>query len=339
MDQSVDVSWPQGSFNQGGIGVIVAATSGDGGTNFTQSTFVADVGNARRNGDELGYYHFNGPEGLSAVASAQYFWSVIRAYYRPGDIVALDVESSSGGAVPAVSPGWAAAFVTELARLMGVSTQALRCGIYGNRSTMGQAGWGALQALGCWLWLAAPGGYPENTPIGEWSHWTILQYSSAGGIDRDESQLTFAQIAGASTPQSEGDESMKVIVGGTEALVGEYESVVYTSPGSFSLAANTAAWGTTTGLTPDEVATVVGEARERRAQLVKDVAAAVIAGIPQATLTVDVKALAAAVVAAMPPEPTATVDAAALAASIETVLVAQLPAAVVKAEGTALSNG
>jgi hypothetical protein len=61
-------------------------------------------------------------------------------------------------------------------------------------------GWGALEAAGALLWLAAPGGYPENTPVGEWSHWTVLQYSTAGGIDRDESESTFAQIAGGSGP-------------------------------------------------------------------------------------------------------------------------------------------
>lgn len=194
MLQSVDVSWPQKSYQPGGeSGVFVAATSGDGGTLFTQSTFAVDVANARAVGKEVGFYHFNGPQ--DAAASADYFWSVIAAYYRPGDGVGLDIESYNGGTAPAQSPAWAAAFLTRL----GQHIAGLHALVYGNRSVMSQAGWGALQAAGHFLWLAAPGGYPENTPIGEWSKWTILQFSSAGGVDRDESELTFAQIAGAPT--------------------------------------------------------------------------------------------------------------------------------------------
>lgn len=206
MLESVDVSWPQGNYHPGAeAGVFVAATSGDGGTNFVQDTLAEDVANARAAGKEVAFYHFNGPEALDPVASARFFWAAIKPYFRDGDLTALDVESSSGGKVPHVSPGWALAFQTEVARLRGLSTQAARVGTYGNRSDMRQPGWGAVEASGSWLWLAAPGGYPENTPVGEWSHWTMLQYSSAGGIDRDQSQLSFSQIAGATT---QGDDEL-----------------------------------------------------------------------------------------------------------------------------------
>jgi hypothetical protein len=197
MIQEVDVSWPQRNYRPGAeAGDIVAATSGDtaDGHLFTQSTFVGDVANARAAGKEVGFYHFNG--GNDPVGSARYFWSVIAPYFRPGDIVILDVESWQGGTRAAWSPAFAAAFADELARLRSLTTQQSRLGIYGNRSDMHAPGWGALERAGSWLFLAAPGGYPENTPVGEWSHWTILQYSSAGGIDRDESESTFAQIAG-----------------------------------------------------------------------------------------------------------------------------------------------
>lgn len=206
MIESVDVSWPQGNYHPGAeVGVFIAATSGDGGRNFVQDTLAEDVANARAAGKEVAFYHFNGPETLDPTASAQFFWAAIEPYFRPGDLTALDVESSSGGKVPPVSPVWAHAFDTEVARLRGLSTQEARVGTYGNRSDMRQPGWGAVEASGSWLWLAAPGGYPENTPVGEWSHWTILQYSSAGGIDRDQSQLSFSQIAGATT---QGDDEL-----------------------------------------------------------------------------------------------------------------------------------
>lgn len=195
MHQFVDVSWPQQNYHPGAEeGVFVAATSGDGGSLFVQSTFSEDVANARAAGKALGFYHFNGAQ--SAAASAEAFWAAIKPYWRPGDLVALDIESYNGGKSPAESTGWAMAFAVRLSQLVGVTIAALRLGIYGNRSDMGRAGWGALERVGCWLWLAAPGGYPENTPIGEWSHWTILQYSSSGNVDRDESESTFAQIAG-----------------------------------------------------------------------------------------------------------------------------------------------
>lgn len=196
MYQSVDVSWPQQNYHPGSeSGVIVAATSGDtaSGSLFTQATFVEDVANARAAGKEVGFYHFNG--GNDPTGSARYFWSVIAPYFRPGDIVILDVESWQTGTRPAWSPGQAAVFANELARLRALTTEQSRLGIYGNRSDMRAPGWGALEKSGSWLFLAAPGGYPENTPVGEWSHWTILQYSSAGGVDRDESEQTFAQIA------------------------------------------------------------------------------------------------------------------------------------------------
>lgn len=204
MLQDVDVSWPQRSYHPGAeSGVIIAATSGDtaSGSLFTQSTFVEDVANARAAGKEVAFYHFNG--GTDPVGSARYFWSVIEPYFRPGDIVILDVESWQGGTRPAWTPAQATVFANELARLRALTTQQSRLGIYGNRSDMRASGWGALERAGSWLFLASPGGYPENTPVGEWSHWTILQYSSAGGVDRDESELTFAQIA-----NSQGDDLM-----------------------------------------------------------------------------------------------------------------------------------
>jgi hypothetical protein len=183
--------------------VFVAATSGDGGKLFTQATLAEDVSLARAAGKEVGFYHFNGP--TDPVAAAEYFWAAIAPYFRSGDLTALDIESSSGGKVAAQSPAWAAAFLTRLAQLRGVSFAASRPGIYGNRTDMRAAGYGSLERAGAWLWLAAPGGYPENTPIGEWSCWTILQFSSDGGIDRDESQSTFAQIAGTTKPIQEDD--------------------------------------------------------------------------------------------------------------------------------------
>lgn len=307
MLQSVDVSWPQANYtpDDAESGVIVAATSADGGSCFTQSTFVGDILNARRVGKPAGFYHFNGPG--SATAQADYFWSVIKPYYRRGDVLALDIESSSGGTVPAMSSVWAAEFMNRLASNIGVTTHQLRLLIYGNRSDMRAAGWGALESAGCLLWLAAPGGYPENTAVGEWTHWTLLQYSTAGNIDRDESELTFAQIAGLGdemTPEQANWllQSFNAIFSGGSSMKDGGKSI------SQSLA-------------------------DIHALLTKLVAVPTVT--PTIALTDDqVTVLASSIAAKLP----VSVSPADVAAALKPALDA-LPSAVVAAEGQALSNG
>jgi hypothetical protein len=80
-------------------------------------------------------------------------------------------------------------------------------------------------------------------------------------------------------------DSMKImsVPNGTIALVGEFDARVYrtTAGGSgFSIGSNTKGHGAVTGLSPDELTTLVAEALARRAALVADVAAAVLAGLP-----------------------------------------------------------
>jgi hypothetical protein len=70
---------------------------------------------------------------------------------------------------------------------------------------------------------------------------------------------------------------------GTIALVGDYDTRVYTTTeggSGFSIGSNSKAFGNVTGLSPDELTTVVNEAAARRAALVADVAAAVLAALP-----------------------------------------------------------
>lgn len=66
--------------------------------------------------------------------------------------------------------------------------------------------------------------------------------------------------------------------GGTIALVGEFTAVQYTAVSggqAFSIGANTKGYGQTTGLTGDEVQTLLNEARARRATLVDEIKQAV----------------------------------------------------------------
>jgi hypothetical protein len=319
MLQSVDVSWPQGNYtpDAGESGCIIAATSGDGGKLFTQNTFGPDIANARAAGKPAGFYHFNGPQ--DANASADYFWGVIKPFYRPGDVLGLDIESGSG--FPAQSPAWAAAFMNRLAANIGVTTQQLRLLIYGNRSDMRAAGWGALEAAGALLWLAAPGGYPENTPVGEWSHWTVLQYSTAGGIDRDESELSFDQIAGAGLPAQPKEDIMHFsqpyyTILWPNGYFSGYDPMVWTA---------IKYWYDNGTEQPGTEGTVV-----REIQTAVDSIAARNALIEAATIAQNLNPakIAAAVVAALPATPTSAgnVDNAAIAAAVQKALQAQLDA-------------
>ncbi|MFE4469561.1 glycoside hydrolase family 25 protein [Leifsonia sp. NPDC056824] len=306
MLQSVDVSWPQQNYQPGAeSGVFVAATSADGGTLFTQSTFAGDVANARAAGKEVGFYHFNGrTNNASPAAQADYFWSVIQPYYRPGDALALDVESSESGKYRAWTVAEAAEFIARLTVLAGTN----RIGIYGNRTDMRSPGWGALEKAGCWLWLAAPGGYPENTAVGEWSHWTILQYSSAGAIDRDESESTFAQIASLEDDMPDMNTFLNTAAftgGPTISTVLQRASILYDAimQGGPSMKDN----------------------HESLQQSIAEIHAAVKAN--SAAPTIDYAALSAAMVKALPALPTSALT----EADVETALRTVLQATVFKA--------
>lgn len=103
-------------------------------------------------------------------------------------------------------------------------------------------------------------------------------YGNNGNQDFDaimKAQRTPAEVA----PVWDGDRDMRIIEGGTVALVGEYTGRVYNSPQGgegFSWGANAQAYGTSSGLTNDQVMTLVNEARHRYELLVRDVSAAVI---------------------------------------------------------------
>jgi hypothetical protein len=165
-----------------------------------------------------------------------------------------------------------------------------RVGVYGGLAII-QHCQAARSAAWFWQTYAWSGGH-----VAAGIH--LYQYSNGRTINGASVDLcrsmqgNFGQLAtspsGGGTPipiipTPKGDDTMKLVIGGTEALIGEYEVTVYTAASGaqqFSIDANTAAFGSASGLTPDQVATLISEARVRRAQLVADVAAAVAAKIP-----------------------------------------------------------
>ncbi|GAA4175725.1 GH25 family lysozyme [Gryllotalpicola koreensis] len=184
MQDTVDVSWPQGDYSGGSVLIGIGAWSLDGGKPFVQSTYHRQVDNARRNGLRVIHYAFNGrTDAMSPAAFADYCYANLYDW-RAGDGIALDVESSERGKYPSWSIAQADQFRAQLSKRMLECDVNLRLGIYGSRSDMGRAGWGAQEKLGCWLWIAWPG-WTSGAAYGEWSKWYMLQYSTAGGIDHD----------------------------------------------------------------------------------------------------------------------------------------------------------
>ena len=220
MLKGIDVSghngWPFNSVTEAGYlesdFVIVKATQGTG---FVNSGFsgVAD----RTLGDEklLGFYHY--ASGGDALSEAEHFWSVSSAYNRKG-IPVLDFEQYQN--MPAWNDeDWPLAFVTRYHELSGVWPMVYVSAAYRHKV--------AECAENCALWVA---GYPrsnittwENLSFGykinPWKSWTVWQFTSAGGLDRNWGNLTHeawtriaqgdgsssGEISNTSNPLSIGD--------------------------------------------------------------------------------------------------------------------------------------
>lgn len=202
----VDVSWPQGNYvpAPGHQFVGVGAVSADGGKPFVQSTYHQQVSNAHAAGKPVLHYAFNGR--YDPAALADYLMNNLFDF-RAGDGIALDVESSEKGTYPAYNPAQGMAFTIRIAARRGISTQAARVAIYGPIAEMAKAGWGALEKAGCWLWLAWPGA-ESKIRLGEWSTWTMWQYTISGGVDQDYTKIPLQQIVGSAPSRSDEDEPM-----------------------------------------------------------------------------------------------------------------------------------
>lgn len=122
---------------------------------------------------------------------------------------------------------------------------------------------------------------PERTmALNDLNHWEFVPGTATASLD-----------ATSITLESESDMKIISVPNGTIALIGEYTASVYTAPTGgqgFSIGVNKKAYGETTGLTQDEVTTLVNEARARRAALVADI----LAGLALPSKTIDYAALA-----------------------------------------------
>jgi hypothetical protein len=152
---------------------MVKATEGTG---YVNPKHAGHVALARARGLVVGHYHFVRPGSMSAQVS--YFLQ--HAAAQPGDVLALDWED------PRVSSADKGAFLAQLTQAATAHRALLYCNLdfWLHRDTTSFAGDG--------LWIAdpsSPKGQPDIT-----APWVIHQYSEAGGVDRDYSPMTAAQL-------------------------------------------------------------------------------------------------------------------------------------------------
>lgn len=191
MLKGIDVSghngWPFNSVTESGYlesdFVIVKATQGTG---FVNSGFAGATDRTLADGKLLGFYHY--ASGGDACAEAEHFWSVSSAYNGRG-IPVLDFEQYQN--MPAWNDEyWPLEFVTRYHELSGVWPMVYVSAAYRHKV--------AECAERCALWVA---GYPRsnittweslsfNYKINPWKTWTVWQFTSAGGLDRNWGNLT-----------------------------------------------------------------------------------------------------------------------------------------------------
>ncbi len=192
--------------------VIVKITQG---TWYENPCFDYQYNRAKGDGKLLGIYHYAGNEG--ATAEADYFYEHVKN--RIGEFIpVLDWESynneNNWG-----NGNWCREFCDRFHARSGIWPM-----IYTSASQIWQA---ANCANDCALWVA---GYPswtgdnwdpdhEDMPydIAPWGNWTVWQFTSDGGTDRNVANIdtaTWLRLAGAQSQPTEGSTGSGTATGG-----------------------------------------------------------------------------------------------------------------------------
>lgn len=180
----IDVSNNNGkiSLDMEGLDFVIAKCTE--GSAFVDNTYTWYQTQARQRGLHFGAYHYLHAENLDGKAEGN--WFMRHASLRPGESVWIDYESY--GANPSVDLGQVALF----AQTVKACCPIMRVGLYANLT-----GYARLARIGLGnvtetLWLADPTGQVETPtrpmPVGY--TWTLHQYETFDGIDRDYSRIT-----------------------------------------------------------------------------------------------------------------------------------------------------
>lgn len=162
--------------------VIVKATQGVG---YEFPMMASIIKRARTAGKFVGTYHYAG--GQNAVPEADYYWQHVKAYNGIA-VPVLDFEQYQNKR-NWNNTSWALDFVTRYHELSGVWPM-----VYVSASERRRV---ARCADKCALWVA---GYPTNADswsvprftykVSPWSTYTVWQFTSGGGIDRNVGNIT-----------------------------------------------------------------------------------------------------------------------------------------------------
>jgi GH25 family lysozyme M1 (1,4-beta-N-acetylmuramidase) len=203
---AIDISYWQHSpdfakVRAAGVGLVIMKMGGaEPGHLYFDSVYKANRAAARAVGLAVGSYFFNGAVNPTDAANFQ----MNNADWKPGDIVALDVENATNVA------RWNPAQVLEWCKAVRArGVPANRILVYMSSSVTRAANWSAVAALGVGLWVAQYGtnnGTPQGSPsIAYWSSWALWQYTSAktwpgivGNVDTN--QVSGSWVAGGGTP-------------------------------------------------------------------------------------------------------------------------------------------
>jgi hypothetical protein len=182
--KGIDVaSYQSSTFSTSGLAfVMVKATEGTG---YVNPRHAAQVAHARAEGVAVGHYHFARPGSVSDQVA--YFRK--HAGIKAGDILAMDWEDTG------VSCAEKDSFIKALQKAAPTHRVLLYCNrdFWLHRDTTSFCGDG--------LWIADPGaeaGHPRVEHA-----WTVHQYSSAGGLDRNVA--AFADKAALTAWAKKGD--------------------------------------------------------------------------------------------------------------------------------------
>ena len=189
MLHGIDASHYQGTINWAETRVAFGFIKATQGTSYVDPDHAANVKGARAARIRVGHYHF--ADGLDAAAEAEYF--LVHADPQPGDLLALDFESS--GVLGVKYPVWWAAAWLE--------TVQARTGnhpiVYMNTYVLGRFNWEPLVQRGYHLWLACPSA--PSAPSAPWPSAAFRQVGTttvagiSGRVDSDEFDGDAAQLA------------------------------------------------------------------------------------------------------------------------------------------------
>lgn len=213
----IDISSYQGhpdfaAVKAAGVSLVIMKAADGESHLFVDSVYAANRAAARAAGLAVGSYFFNG-NAASPTASADYYLSVID--YRPGDVVALDVEGPAG---IVWNPGQVLEFVNRVKQVLGIAPL-----VYMSSSVTRSQDWSAVVATGAPLWVASYGpnnGQPNGAPqIAHWGSWALWQYTSvapcpgiSGNVDTSMSSPSWASSSATLiTPEKKKDDDMATI--------------------------------------------------------------------------------------------------------------------------------